>query len=237
MSEWEEFFKKLQKRRRSSDDLSKDFEDNERKIEEEMNEIKEINEEEIVKKMYSNYSDSIRKKLDSCTHDWIQIGEAHKEGAGKFKKNFQCKKCEKIKTVDLSTRSYGGFSITIGPDKKPKIREFGNVKGKISVEVVRKVNQSNKRPGREPLVDVIESKNKIKIVAEIPGVSKKDINLDINVRQLKISTSSTKKYHKVINFSNYVDPSSAKAMYNNGILEITLLKKDDSRKDKKINIE
>ena len=90
---------------------------------------------------------------------------------------------------------------------------------------------------REPLVDIIEGKNKIKIVAEIPGVSKKDINLDINDRQLKISTNSEKKYHKVINFSNYVDPSSAKAIYNNGILEITLLKKDNSRKDKKINIE
>ena len=125
-----------------------------------------------------------------------------------------------------------GYSITIGPDKKPKIREFGNVKpsskGKISVEVVKK---------REPLVDIIEGKNKIKIVAEIPGVSKKDINLDINDRQLKITTNSEKKYHKVINFSNYVDPSSAKAIYNNGILEITLLKKDNSRKDKKINIE
>lgn len=121
-----------------------------------------------------------------------------------------------------------GYSITIGPDRKPKIIEFGNVKpsskGKISVKVVKK---------REPLIDLIEHQNKIKIIAEIPGVSKHDINLNLTDRQLKISTSSTKKYHKIINFSNSVDPSSAKAIYNNGILEITLLKIDNSRKDKK----
>ena len=55
-----------------------------------------------------------------------------------------------------------GFRIFIGPDGKPKIEEFGNVRRiggrpRISEE-------------REPLVDVIEEPNQVIVVAEMPGV-------------------------------------------------------------------
>ena len=58
-----------------------------------------------------------------------------------------------------------GFSMKIGPDGKPKIREFGNVKPtdeKLEV-----------REHREPLVDVIDHEDKVDILAELPGVEKR----------------------------------------------------------------
>ncbi|MEM4224903.1 MAG: Hsp20/alpha crystallin family protein, partial [Desulfurococcaceae archaeon] len=64
-----------------------------------------------------------------------------------------------------------GFSITIGPDGKPVIREFGNVKRvRGRPEIIEE---------REPLVDVFEKDDEVIVVAEIPGVDKDKIDLKI----------------------------------------------------------
>ncbi len=105
-----------------------------------------------------------------------------------------------------------GFRITIGPDGKPKIEEFGNVKKtgrmpRISEEM-------------EPLVDIIDEGNKVRIVAEVPGVEKDKIKLKVSGRKLVIDASNGKKYHKEIDLPYEVDLKNAKARYRNGVLEI-----------------
>lgn len=60
-----------------------------------------------------------------------------------------------------------GYSVTIGPDGKPVIREFGNMKPSIDKE-----GKIALKEGREPMVDVITSDDEIKVVAEILGVNK-----------------------------------------------------------------
>ena len=112
-----------------------------------------------------------------------------------------------------------GFSITIGPDGKPIIQEFGNVRkirGKPSI-----VEE------REPLVDVFESENEVSVVAELPGVEKDKIDVKVTEdgKTLIISASNEKrKYYKEIELPARVDPSSAKASYKNGVLEVKLKK-------------
>jgi len=112
-----------------------------------------------------------------------------------------------------------GFSITIGPDGKPIIQEFGNVRkvrGKPSI-----VEE------REPLVDVFESENEVSVVAELPGVEKDKIDVKVTEdgKTLIINASNEKrKYYKEIELPARVDPSSAKASYKNGVLEVKLKK-------------
>ncbi|RMF32472.1 MAG: Hsp20/alpha crystallin family protein [Candidatus Nitrosothermus koennekii] len=111
-----------------------------------------------------------------------------------------------------------GYSVTIGPDGKPRIREFGNVKpglGRFALS-----------EEREPLVDIIEDNETVKILAEIPGVDKKDIKVNATERSVSIRCETPeRKYRKEIELPVEVDVSSAKSSYKNGILEITFKKK------------
>ncbi|MGP8069187.1 MAG: archaeal heat shock protein Hsp20 [Candidatus Bathyarchaeia archaeon] len=148
------------------------------------------------------------------------------------------------KLPDGSTvKQYGpfvyGYSMSIGPDGKPNVQEFGNVK-------------PSRRPGafgiqqpalepketREPLVDVINEQAQVRVVAELPGVEKSDIKTSINEDQLTIKVDSpTQKYYKEVKLPTGVDPDSSRASYNNGVLEITLRKLQPRPKGKEIKID
>ena len=128
-----------------------------------------------------------------------------------------------------------GYSVTVGPDGKPQIREFGNVKpetrlGRPTIGVSEK---------REPLVDIIENDNEITVVAELPGVEKENINLHGTDNSLTISVDMPqRKYHKEVELPANVDPKQAKSSYKNGVLEVTLKKKEEAKpKGEPINIE
>ncbi len=125
-----------------------------------------------------------------------------------------------------------GYSVTVGPDGKPVIREFGNIKptshGKKPVEVQDK---------REPLVDIFNEQNSVRVIAELPGVEKKDINLNIEDKTLTVSVEKPRTYYKKIELPVSVDTSTPQAQYRNGILEINLKKpKDEKPEGKKIDI-
>jgi len=121
-----------------------------------------------------------------------------------------------------------GWSFRIGPDGKPQFREFGNVsRGMITEESI-----------REPLVDVIESDDKISVTAEVPGVKKEDIDLEIvDKNKLIIRVDNPdRKYYKEVELPAEVDEKSAKATYQNGVLDIELKKLKPKKKGKKIQI-
>ena len=63
-----------------------------------------------------------------------------------------------------------GYSVTVGPDGKPVIREFGNIRRGPSREWKEAITDI-----REPLVDMVEGEKDIRVIAELPGASKKDI--------------------------------------------------------------
>jgi len=120
-----------------------------------------------------------------------------------------------------------GYSMSMGPDGKPQIREFGNVRPGL----LGKPKASSKR---EPLIDVIEGDEVVQVVVELPGVQKEDIDLQVSPDALGISVDSERyKYEKKLSLPAEVDRESVKASYKNGVLEVTLdkvEKKPPSRK-------
>ncbi|MEM2856379.1 MAG: archaeal heat shock protein Hsp20 [Candidatus Nitrosocaldaceae archaeon] len=111
-----------------------------------------------------------------------------------------------------------GYSITIGPDRKPIIREFGNVRPALG-----RLTLSGER---EPLVDVIEEDDTIKVLVELPGVEKEQIRVNATERSLTIRCDAPeRKYKREVDLPSEVDVASAKSTYKNGILEIVFKKK------------
>jgi HSP20 family protein len=132
-----------------------------------------------------------------------------------------------------------GYSFSVGPDGKPVVREFGNVKpsigggpfgmGKPRLDV---------KEEREPLVDTIVHSDVVKVVAELPGVEKSDINLECDGRTLILKVDTEKhRYHKSLELPVEVNPDTSKASYKNGVLELILNRKSPDNRPKQIKID
>jgi HSP20 family protein len=108
-----------------------------------------------------------------------------------------------------------GYSMKIGPDGKPEIREFGNIKKSLKGPQVKEE--------REPLVDIVETNHDIRVVAELPGVEKSDIKLHGTEDSLTISVDTPQsKYYKEVMLPAKVRVREAKSTYKNGVLEVVL---------------
>ena len=115
-----------------------------------------------------------------------------------------------------------GYSMKIGPDGKPEIRQFGNIKKSLEGPQIKKE--------REPLVDVIETDDEVRVVVELPGVEKSDIKLYGNDDSITISVNTSQsKYYKEVNLQTKVRVSGSKSTYKNGVLEVVLSKADSKR--------
>jgi HSP20 family protein len=129
---------------------------------------------------------------------------------------------------------YYGYHVTLGPDGRPRVREFGNIrpaaKGLIEQSGV-----------RQPLVDRLlnEKENTLTITAEMPGVDKENINVNVTDQYVIIhAEKGKKKYHADIPIDAELGDSSAKATYTNGILELKIKLKEASKpKGKAIKLE
>lgn len=115
-----------------------------------------------------------------------------------------------------------GYSMKIGPDGKPEIQEFGNIKK--SLKGLPQVKEE-----REPLVDVVETNSEIRVVVELPGVEKSDIRLHGTEDSLEISVDTPHyKYGKEVTLPSKVKVKEAKSTYKNGVLEVILPKVETS---------
>jgi len=106
-----------------------------------------------------------------------------------------------------------------------------------------------------PAVDIFEDADNVVVKAEIPGVSKE--NLDVNITDEAITIRGEKKKEEKVEEKNYyryersygsfqrtlplpaeVQSDKAKAKFSNGVLEITLPKTPEARKKEvKVRIE
>lgn len=128
-------------------------------------------------------------------------------------------------------REYGpfvyGYSVTIGPDGKPIVREFGNVKPRLGL-AGRPVIQIMSE--REPVIDIIDEEKKIRVVAELPGVQKEDISVSSTEDRITIRVETEKRrFFNEVELPKRVLPNSAKATYTNGVLEVSLDKAEVTR--------
>jgi HSP20 family protein len=119
-----------------------------------------------------------------------------------------------------------GYSVTLGPEGEPQVREFGNVTSK-SMLGKPKIDVKEKR---EPLVDILESEDNINVIAELPGVAKEDINLTGTQKGITISVDTpNRKYFRELQLPCEVDLETAKSEYKNGVLEVVLKKKKQEK--------
>ncbi len=124
-----------------------------------------------------------------------------------------------------------GYYFTIGPDGKPVIKYFGNVPKSGEIREVEEEPEEERVPiqieeggtevVREPVVDVLDFGKEVVIIAEMPGVEEKDIDIRIKGNKLYIEGGH---YSKMIELPTKVG-TSLKKSYKNGILEIRLKKR------------
>ena len=116
----------------------------------------------------------------------------------------------------LGTTGLFGFSVGQLSTGEPKVEPFGNIRpterGPAIVEV------------REPMVDLFEDEDHLLVVAELPGVAERDISYQVRGDVLHISSAGSRKYEKELSLPVAVDPSAIEATYNNGILQLKLMK-------------
>jgi HSP20 family protein len=153
---------------------------------------------------------------------------------------------EGVKVREVGPIVYG-YSMTIGPDGRPQVREFGNVRSLGEIDSnVKKIGQNTGKSSqlsaeREPLVDINTTDSEVRVVVEMPGIRKEDIKVNAYDSQLEIATSkdAQRKYHKNIELPEQAEIETAKSTYNNGVLEVTfnVKKKEAKPKGKEIKIQ
>jgi len=131
---------------------------------------------------------------------------------------------------NMSSPIFYGYTMTTGPDGKPVVNEYGNVKP----------NMLPTQEKREPLIDTLvdEKEKTLKVVAEMPGVEKSDVNVVVGVdKVLHIDAErGEKKYHVKVPIKHKVDAESPKATYKNGILELVFKLEDEKSNGKTVNV-
>jgi len=119
-----------------------------------------------------------------------------------------------------------GYSMKIGPDGKPEIQEFGNIKKGLK-------GPPQVTEEREPLVDIVDAEGEVHVVVELPGVEKSDIKLHGTEDSLTISVDTPQyKYYKEVDLPTKVRVREASSTYKNGVLEVVLPKAETGNKPK-----
>ena len=112
-----------------------------------------------------------------------------------------------------------GFSVKIA-EGRPEIREFGYIPPFKPVKVG---GGQEFHVSREPLIDVIEGRHDLTVIAELPGAGRDDVSIDANAEAVTIKAKLRHwNYNREIRLPCKVDPDSAKAHYKNGVLEVKL---------------
>lgn len=143
----------------------------------------------------------------------IDLAGELKEAGGEIKKEGE---------IDLSQLKEGmkgvfGFSIKTAVGGKPIVEPFGNVK---KTPKGPKIEEE-----REPITDIFDEKEEIRVYAEMPGVNKEDIVVDLKEDILDISAKSGEtKYRKEILLPAKVKSESLSWTYKNGVLEVRMKK-------------
>ncbi|MFP4590565.1 MAG: Hsp20/alpha crystallin family protein [Halobacteriales archaeon] len=76
--------------------------------------------------------------------------------------------------------------------------------------------------GTDTHVDIYEEDDEVRVVADLPGVAKEDIEVKSDGRTVSIRAEGERRsYDEQVRLPRGVDENTARASYNNGVLEIT----------------
>lgn len=122
-----------------------------------------------------------------------------------------------------------GYTLYQGPDGIPHVREYGNAVG----EFTNRIGPAT----TEPFTDISKEGDEIVVTVELPGAKKEDIVLECTDKALNIrAETASKKYTKDLALPEEVVQDSARAEYNNGILEVRLESKGSVQNGRRIEI-
>ena len=120
-----------------------------------------------------------------------------------------------------------GFSLRVGPDGKPVVTEFGDIKRPEKelrppeeMEEGETGEREKETEEREPLVDVFKDKKGVNVVAEMPGVGEKEVQLSVNGKELEIKAEGARKYYRKVKLPEDVSKKKMEKKYRNGVLEL-----------------
>jgi HSP20 family protein len=146
-----------------------------------------------------------------------------------------------------------GWSMRMGPDGVPHVRTFGNFQNPAvragnalpgmamdqTAEEAPSPTCRTSGPGvREPLTDICADDGNITVTAEMPGIEKENIDIETGEDFLIISVEKgDRRYYKDLELPSKVVSGSAKANYNNGVLEITLQKAAGEKNGTRVQID
>ncbi len=78
---------------------------------------------------------------------------------------------------------------------------------------------------RDSLVDVIEERDRIVVVAGLAGFKRENLKILVREKRLTLSAEdSNRKYYKILNLPKMVIRDTTDTSYKNGVLEIKLRK-------------
>lgn len=103
-----------------------------------------------------------------------------------------------------------------------------------------------------PSIEVVDGKNELRVLAEIPGIEKEAISVSVDGDVLTVKGEKKQanesnengvlrservygSFYRALTLPQTVDASNIKATYKNGVLELTLPKREES-KPKQITI-
>ncbi len=137
---------------------------------------------------------------------------------------------EEFKDNSNSGPLFYGYTMTVGPDGKPSVQEYENVKP----------DRLHISDTREAIVDTIvdEKEKVVKLIAEMPGVEKTDVKILVDKNVVDITAEhGEKKYHCKVPLQHKVDENSAKATYKNGILQLIFKLVVEKQTSKRVEVE
>jgi HSP20 family protein len=121
------------------------------------------------------------------------------------------------------------YSMTVELDDKPHVSNRSSKKMKDVFEY----DGPKVTSEREPLAEVNVYDKEVKVVLEMPDVSKEHIKIQAHKNSLEISSDHPERKYQVIDIPRIADIKTIRATYKNGILEIVFKKKEKLERNNK----
>jgi HSP20 family protein len=113
-----------------------------------------------------------------------------------------------------------GMALGVGPEGRPTISFFGD-------------NTKTPDGFRSPIVEqmVDEKEGTLRLVVELPGIEKQDIQLSALEDKVSIQAEDAdRKYRVEVELQREIDPESGNATYRNGLLDVVFKQRDKANK-------
>lgn len=117
-----------------------------------------------------------------------------------------------------------GYSVTMGPDGKPIVREFGNAPWLPKESKIGPVPHPGMPGSEDILVEVYDRGKEIEVLADMPGFSRDEISVEVgdDARTITIIAGDVKKR---VRLSSKIKFQPKETSYKNGVLRLVFEKR------------